>query len=153
MRVVKIVVIILLLRLQTHTRQCLLHHRAHRIICHSHRMFHPHPVHWSYCVWLPSYTPTPSPTMASKLLEDMEPVKQKLQCVEKIEKTVNMINVKVTDLETQMKSLDVRINKTEKSCKFISETNESNKKELKNAQDSLSNLRKHCQNLERMHSQ
>ena len=74
----------------------------------------------------------------------MEHVKQKLQCVEKIEekKTVNMINAKVTDLETQMKSLDVRVNETEKSCKFISETNESNKKELKNAKDFLSNLQK-----------
>lgn len=37
-----------------------------------------------------------------------------------------MINAKVTDLETQMKSLDVRVNETEKSCKFISEINESN---------------------------
>lgn len=93
--------------------------------------------------------PPPPPPWASKLLEDMEHVKQKLQCVEKIEKTVNMINVKVTDLETQMKSLDVRVNETEKSCKFISETNESNKKELKNAKDSLSTLQKSCQNLEK----
>ena len=89
--------------------------------------------------------PPPPPPWASKLLEDMEHVKQKLQCVEKIEKNVNMINAKVTGLETQMKSLDVRVDETEKSCKFISETNESNKKELKNAKDSLSNLQKSCQ--------
>ena len=74
----------------------------------------------------------------------MELVQQKLQCVEKIKKTVNMINVKVTDLETQMKSLDLRVTETEKSCKFISETHESNKKELKTAKDSLSNLQKSC---------
>ena len=79
----------------------------------------------------------------------MEHVKQKLQCVEKIEKTVNVINAKVTDLETQMKNLDVRVNETEKSCKFISEINESNKNELKHAKESISNLRKRCQNLEK----
>ena len=97
--------------------------------------------------------PPPPPAWASKLLEDMEHVKQKPQCVEKIEKkkkkTVNMINAKVIDLETQMKSLDVRVNDTGKSCKFISETNESNKKELKNAKDSLSKLQISCQNLEK----
>ena len=93
--------------------------------------------------------PPPPPPWATKLLEDMEHVKQKLQCVEKNEKTVNMINAKVTDLETQMKSLDIRVNETEKSCKFISEANESNKKELKNAKDSLSNLQKSCQDIEK----
>ena len=39
--------------------------------------------------------PPPPPPWASKLLEDMEHVKQKLQCVEKIEKTVNVINAKL----------------------------------------------------------
>ena len=59
-----------------------------------------------------------------------------------------MINVKVTDLETQRKGLDLRVTETERPCKFFSETNKSNKKELKTAKDSLSNPQKSCQSLE-----
>ena len=47
-----------------------------------------------------------APPWAAKLLEDMEQIKQKLQGIDKTEKTVNLINSKVSVLETKMADLD-----------------------------------------------
>lgn len=62
----------------------------------------------------------------------MKQIKAKLQTIEKIEKTVNSINAKVSDLETKMRTLDTRVTETEQSCQFSAGENESNKKDLKN---------------------
>ena len=62
-------------------------------------------------------------------------------------KTVNQIVVKVSDLETQMKSLDTRLTQNEKSCEFVSKTHETKNNELKAAKDSLSKLQTKCQDL------
>ena len=56
--------------------------------------------------------------------------------MEKIEKTVNVINSKVSALETKLRSLDTQVNETEKCCEFLSETNETHKTELKTAKKS-----------------
>ncbi|MEW8547532.1 MAG: hypothetical protein AB2693_28835 [Candidatus Thiodiazotropha sp.] len=93
--------------------------------------------------------PTAPPPWATKLLEDMEQIKQKLQGMDKIEKTVNLINAKVSDLETKMKSLDTRLIANEKSCEFISSVNEQNKTELKATKDELSEMTKSCKQLEK----
>ena len=45
---------------------------------------------------------------------------------------MNSINSKVSDLETKMKDLDVRVNETEKSCAYSSAETETNKKILSN---------------------
>ena len=93
--------------------------------------------------------PAAPPPWAAKLLEDMEQIKQKLQGMDKIEKTVNLINPEVSDLETKMKSLDTRLIANEKSCEFISSINEQNKTELKATKDELSEMTKSCKNLEK----
>ena len=97
---------------------------------------------------IPPQPGPPLPPWATKLLEDMEHVKQKLQGVDEIKKTVNLINVKVTDMETQLKSLDLRVTQNENSCSFISETNEKHKQELKAANDALSKLQKNYEKLQ-----
>lgn len=89
-----------------------------------------------------------TPPWASKLLEDVEQIKQKMQSIDKIEKTVNFISSKVSDLENKMRSLDTRVSENEKSCQFISNVNETNKTDLKKAKDDLSKLQKSCQGLE-----
>lgn len=88
------------------------------------------------------------PPWAAKLLDDMDHIKQKLHSIDKIEKTVNQISVKVSDLETQMKSLDTRLTQTEESCDFISKVHETQKNELKAAKDNLSKLQTKCHGLE-----
>ena len=45
----------------------------------------------------------------------MKQVKTKLHSIDKIEKTVNAINAKVSDLETKMKTLDTQVTETELS--------------------------------------
>ena len=78
----------------------------------------------------------------------MKVVKTKLQSIEKIEKTVNSINVKVCDLEEKMKSMDTRVTETEKSCQFSAAESESNEKELKAAKEEIKNLKKQCNDFE-----
>ena len=84
----------------------------------------------------------------AKLLEDMEQIKQNLQSTDKIEKTVNLINSKVSDLETKMADLDTRLKDNEKSCQFISNSNEQNDKDLKSAKEDVSKLQKSCKGLQ-----
>ena len=72
-----------------------------------------------------------APPWAAKLLDDMDQVKQKLQGIDKIEKTVNLINTKVSGLALKMSDLDKRLTENEKSCQFISNSNEQSKKDLK----------------------
>lgn len=89
------------------------------------------------------FQPSPAPPpWANELLEEMKQIKIKLQSIDKIEKTVNSINVKVTDLETKLKTLDTRVSETEKSCQFSASESETNKKELKVAKDDIKKLRK-----------
>ena len=78
---------------------------------------------------------TSTPPWASKLLEDVEQIKQKMQSIDKIEKNVNFISFKVSDLENKMRNLDTRVTENEKSCQFISNINETNKTDLKKAKD------------------
>ena len=94
-------------------------------------------------------TPTAPPPWAAKLLQDMEHLKQKFSSIDKIEKTVNFISTKVSDMEIKMQGLDTRVTETEKSCTFVSNMSEANKNELKTAKESLSKLQKSCKDLEK----
>ena len=86
----------------------------------------------------PQVTPQASPPpWAVKLLDDVNMIKQKFQSIDKIEQTVNLINTKVTDLETKMASLETRLTANELSCQFISDANEQNKNELKQAKENI----------------
>ena len=98
----------------------------------------------------PQVTPqaTPPP-WAVKLLDDVNMIKQKFQSIDKIEQTVNLINTKVTDLETKMASLETRLTANEQSCQFISDANEQNKNELKQAKENILNLQTKCTGLQK----
>lgn len=91
-----------------------------------------------------------TPSWASKLLDDMTEVKQKLQHVEKIEKTVNVIHIKVTDMEAKLSSMESRISDTERLCEFISNENDEVKRQLTHSREEIKNLKKSCQHLEHM---
>ena len=93
--------------------------------------------------------PTAPPPWATKLLEDMELIKQKFDKIDKIEKTVNLINSKVNDLETKMQGLETRLSENEKSCQFISNANEENKKDIKSNKDELKGVKKRCDEVEK----
>lgn len=93
--------------------------------------------------------PIAPPPWAAKLLEDMEQIKQKLEKIDKIEKTVNSINSKVSDLESKMQNLETRLSENEKSCQFISNTNDQNQKVIQANKDELKNVKKRCNEVEK----
>ena len=95
---------------------------------------------------VPSVPPSAPPSWATKLLEDMDQVKEKLKCMDKIEKAVNLINTKVSDLET--KNRDTRLIANERACQFISNENEQNKTEMESAKNDIKDVKKTCNQLE-----
>ena len=93
--------------------------------------------------------PTAPPPWAAKLIEDIEQIKQKFDKIDKIEKTVNLINSKVSDLESKMQGLETRLSENEKSCQFISNENDKNKSEIKSNKDELKVMKKRCDEVEK----
>ena len=71
----------------------------------------------------------------------MKQIKTKLRCINKIEKTVNSINAKISYFESRMKTTDTRVTEKEKSCQFTTGEAETNKKDLKAAKDDIKSLR------------
>lgn len=68
--------------------------------------------------------------------------------LDKIEQTVNMINLKVTELETKVNAIDIRVDGVEKSCTFMSDENDDRKKELEIARGEIKSLKTSCKTLE-----
>jgi cell division protein FtsB len=88
------------------------------------------------------------PQWATEILEEVKHIRQKMQTVENTDKTVNIINAKVTDLENNVKVLEKRISENEAACKFISDSHDSAQDSLKSANDEIRSLKKMCQSLE-----
>jgi hypothetical protein len=57
--------------------------------------------------------------LAIELLEDMKILKQKIASFEKVEKTVNMMNFKITYIEGKINNIEARIKETEDFCNFV----------------------------------
>ena len=72
----------------------------------------------------PQYISTPQnfpqsnspPPCASELLDEIKIIKEKLYKIDIIEKTVNTINIKINDIETQVKAMDHRTSDVENAC-------------------------------------
>ena len=79
----------------------------------------------------------PLPQWANELLEEIKQVKKILETVDKIEKTVDLICVKLSDIGTNMKNLEVRVIETENSCDYMSNMCETNKTEISSAKDEI----------------
>lgn len=54
------------------------------------------------------------PPWAADILDEMKQIRLKLESIEKIEKTVNTIHLKVSSLETKFSSLEARVTETER---------------------------------------
>ena len=67
--------------------------------------------------------------------------------MDEIKKTVNMINSKVTDIETKMKGMETRLTANEDACAFISSVNEENKEEIKDVKKDVSETKKSYEQL------
>ena len=88
------------------------------------------------------------PNWASELINDVKQIKLSLGKLDQIEKTVNMINLKVSDLEVKVGSMDTRLGEVEKSCTFNSAENDDRKRELSSAKSEIKTLKDKCRTLE-----
>ena len=105
----------------------------------------------------PQYISTPQhfpqinspPPWASELLDEIKQIKEKMFKIDKIEKTVNTINIKVNDIESQVKTMDNRISDVENTCQFIGSEFDSTKKDFKDSKTEISKLQEKCQTLQK----
>jgi chromosome segregation ATPase len=78
------------------------------------------------------------------MIEDVRAIKEALQKIEKIEKVVNSISLKMTEFEAKLARVETRVDTIETSCSFINDAYEKQKSELKISQTLVSNLEKSC---------
>ena len=90
---------------------------------------------------LPSTT---VPPWANAMMDEIKSIKTAVTKIDSVEKTVNMINKKFSELEVKVTDIDKRVAEVEKSCTFISSGFESNAKELKQAKTEIGKLQKSC---------
>lgn len=99
----------------------------------------------------PPQNPSPQPGIppwASELLEDIKELKSVLPSINKIEQTLSLMNAKMSDLEGNVKNIDIRVTEVENSCKFISQGFEKHSQELKTASETVKKVDKKCISLD-----
>ena len=84
------------------------------------------------------------PPWAVTLMEDVKNIKTKVDRIETVEKTVNSISSKLSQLELKVDSIDKRALDVEKNCSFISEKYDDQSKDLKTAKDEIKKLTDSC---------
>lgn len=77
------------------------------------------------------------PSWALPMLEDIRALKTVIPEIENIGKTVSCINLKLSEMETQFKDLEVKVNVIEESVQFRDKEFENMKKDLKRHSESL----------------
>ena len=88
--------------------------------------------------------PSNPPSWMADLTKDVKEIKLSMAKLD----TVNMISLKVSDLETKVNSMDIKVNEVEDSCKFITSENDDRKKELEKTKTELKSLKSNCKTLE-----
>ena len=78
----------------------------------------------------------------------MSQIKKSIPKIDSIEKTVNLINLKVSDLEAKFSSLETRVTEVEASCSFMDGEMDKHKSEMKAAQEEIGKLQSSCKTLE-----
>ena len=98
---------------------------------------------------MPLPPPSTPPSWMSDLINDVKQIKLSLEKLDKIEKTVNSISLKVSTLETKVQTMDTTVSQVKESCKFISQENDDSlrKKELKKATSEIKTLKSSCKSL------
>ena len=81
------------------------------------------------------------------MIEDLKSIKNILPKIEKIDKTVTAINVKVYDKENKLGQLENRVEHCERICSFMNEEYEKQKQDMKKAESVVKHLEKSCDDL------
>jgi prefoldin subunit 5 len=91
---------------------------------------------------------TSPPSWASEIINDIKAIKSSLPKIENIEKTVNIINLNVSEMEVKIKTLETKVTEVESACSFISNESDRQKSELKEAKTEVTRLQRECQKLQ-----
>ena len=91
---------------------------------------------------------TGQPNRVAELIEDVKHIELSMNKLYQIEHTVNIINMKVSDLEVKVNSIEPRVTELEKSCSFISYENDIRKKEFESAKTDVLKLKRDCTNMQ-----
>lgn len=75
-----------------------------------------------------------TPGWAACMMEDVRAIKEALPKIEKIEKVVNSISLKMSEFEAKLASVETRVDTIETSCNFINDSYEKQKSEFKRSQ-------------------
>jgi hypothetical protein len=86
-----------------------------------------------------------TPVWATELINDVKSLKLSSQ---NVEKTVNTINLKMSEFETKLVTLETKVNEVETACIYISSEYDRQRNELNAARDEIKNLKKSCSDLE-----
>ena len=75
-------------------------------------------------------------------------IKSKLKAVDRIEKNINIITAKVSELDVRVTDIDQRVTENESASQFISSKYEESAHELKTLKQNLSSFEKKCKSLQ-----
>lgn len=85
------------------------------------------------------------PRWAVELMEDMKVIKSSLSKIDSIEKSIKLINMKFTDLETKVVDVEKRVKETERSCEFLSVDADTFRYDIKHSKSELKSLNEKCE--------
>ena len=81
--------------------------------------------------------PTQTPLWAADLMKDVQVITEKVDEIDNIEKTVNSISGKMSELEQKVKDIDCRVQEVEKTSSFRCEKSETQAATIQNTRDEL----------------
>ena len=92
---------------------------------------------------------THAPPWATEMMKEIQAIREKVNKIDVIEKTVNLMNKKLHDLDTKVNDIDKRVLETENALSFIGDGHDQQKKELKTTQEEIKRLNNERQSLEK----
>lgn len=88
-----------------------------------------------------------APPWAISMMSDIKNIKQSVEKIHAVERTVNSINAKLMDLETRVSNIDDRVKEVEGASSFIGDKYENQEKELNNTKTTIKEMQKACEKL------
>jgi uncharacterized protein (DUF2267 family)/prefoldin subunit 5 len=88
------------------------------------------------------------PPWASLLFEEMKSLKSGISRIEEVEKTVNIINTRFSDLDVKVTSIDKRVGEVEKSCTYMSKEFDTTMKKLNETRADIDKMKHSTENFE-----
>ena len=80
-------------------------------------------------------------------MEDIKIIKDAIPSIEKIDRTVTSMNIKMNEIESKLGNLETRVQSCETSCEFISKEYDNQKTNIKTTETVVKQLERKCDDL------